>query len=59
MVRLLERTLADLDDVRQVLAYLGEQLAANTALAEEEAVQRILVLRALLLQRVEGLHDRR
>ena len=56
---MLERTLADLDDVRQVLAYLGEQLAANTALAEEKTVQRILVLRALLLQRVEGLHDRR
>lgn len=49
MVRLLEFALTDLDDVGQVLADLYEQLAADAAFAEEEAIQRVLVLGALLL----------
>ena len=38
VVRLLEPAFADLDDVRQVFAHLGEQFAADTTFAEEEAV---------------------
>ena len=55
MVRLLEFALTDLDDVGQVLADLYKQLAADAAFAEEEAIQRVLVLGALLLQGVEVL----
>ena len=55
MVRLLELALADLDDVGQVLADLYEQLAADAAFAEEETIQRVLMLGALLLQGLEVL----
>ncbi len=55
MVGLLEFTVADLDDVRQVPADLREQLASDRAFAEEQAVERIRMLRALFLQRVEVL----
>lgn len=41
MVGLLERTVADLDDVRQVPTDLREQLASDGALAEEQAVEGV------------------
>ena len=57
MVRLLEPAFADLDDVRQILTNLRKELASNAALTEEQAIQRIRVLRALLLKRLEVLKE--
>ena len=55
VIRLLESTLADLDDVRQILADLREQLAANATLTEEETVERVGMLSTLLFQSMEVL----
>ena len=55
VVRLLEPAFADFDDVRQVLTDLREELASDAPLTEEQTVQRIRVLRALLLKRLEVL----
>ena len=55
MVRLLETTLTDLDNICQVLANLPQQPAPNRTLAEEETIQRVLMLCTLLLERVEVL----
>ena len=55
MICLLERALADLNDVRQVLPDLRQKLAADTAFAEEQAVQWVRMFSTLLLKRVEVL----
>ena len=57
MVRLLEPAFADLDDVRQILTDLRKELASNAPLTEKQTVQRIRVLRALLLKRLEVLKE--
>ena len=55
VICLLERALADLNDVRQVLPDLRQKLAADTAFAEEQAVQWVRMFSTLLLKRVEVL----
>ena len=55
MIRLLQSTLANLDDIRKILANLAEELSADATLPREQAVQRILIISTLLLERVEGL----
>lgn len=55
MVRLLEFSYADLDDVAQVLTDLFEQLEANLAFSRKESVKWVLVLACLTRQSSEVL----
>lgn len=59
MVGLFEFTLANFDDVRQILLHLIEQLPANVAFTMEQPVQRILVISSLFLKAREVLSGSR
>ena len=55
MVCLFESSLANLDNISQILANLREKFAANAAFPEEQSIQRIFVINGLLLELAERL----
>ena len=53
VIRLLHISFADLDHISEVSPNLSQQFETNGAFAVEQAVQRVLVVARLLLERVE------
>lgn len=50
MICLLEFSLTDFDDIAKILRNLIQKLPANVAFTMEQAVERVFVITALLLQ---------
>ena len=56
VIRLLQAPLAHQQNVREIFANLGEEPQPNRALTQEQAVQRILIIRRDFLESVDRLN---